>query len=79
MDSISGMASVVFSVADVYGMVQPAVSEFNTSIALEAWREGTDKDGRYYTITAVGIDMAGNKTSVSTMVLVPHDQGNDKL
>lgn len=75
-DATSGISSVAFIVVDKYGIVQPSVSSFNTTIQLEAWREGTDMDGRYYTITAVATDIAGNKSIASAIVLVPHDQGN---
>lgn len=73
-DALSGLASIVFTVKDEYGAVQPYVSGFNTTIALEAWREGTDKDGRRYAIAATATDVAGNKSTASTEVLVPHDQ-----
>lgn len=66
--------SVVFTVADEYGLVQPQVNEFNTSVFLEAWRNGTDKDGRHYTITATAADASGNKSTASIIILVPHDQ-----
>jgi hypothetical protein len=72
-DAVSGVASVVFTVIDEYGTVQPAVSGFNTVVPLEAWREGTDMDGRHYTITAVITDKAGNRTTVTTAVVCPHD------
>ena len=73
-DSISQVASIVFTVTDEYGgTVQPIVSGFNTIIPLEAWREGTDRDGRVYTITVVVTDMAGNQSTAITEVIVPHD------
>lgn len=73
-DAISGLASIAFTVADEYGIVQPSISDFNTTIPLEAWREGTDQDGRKYTIMATATDVAGNNTTMSTQVFVPHDQ-----
>lgn len=73
-DNLSGVASVEFSVTDEYGLVQPIITDFNTTIALEASREGTDKDGRQYTITAVATDRAGNKSTASTVVTVLHGQ-----
>lgn len=73
-DNISDVAAVIFTVTDEYGRVQPTLGGFNASIPLEAWRDGTDKDGRSYTITAVATDAAGNKTTASTVILVPHDQ-----
>lgn len=73
-DNLSGVSSVVFNVIDEYGTVQPNISDFNAVIGLEAWREGRDKDGRRYTINAVATDAAGNISTVSAVVLVPHDQ-----
>lgn len=75
-DATSGLASIVFTVTDEYGTVQPTISGFNTTVPLEAWREVTDKDGRTYSITAVAKDVAGNKTTTSVTVSGPHDQGN---
>lgn len=77
-DGASGVTSVVFTVTDEYGTVQPAVSGFNTTIPLEAWREGTDRDGRHYTITAVITDKAGNTTTVSSEAVCPHDMRDEK-
>lgn len=73
-DGTSGLSSVTFTVTDEYGKVEPEITGFYQSVPLEAWREGTDMDGRHYTITAVATDAAGNKTTASTMVSVPHDQ-----
>ncbi len=75
-DSGSGIASVEIRVTDEYGIYNMTVPAFGHMVQLEAWREGTDKDGRHYIITAVVTDMAGNQTSGSTMVSVPHDQRN---
>lgn len=72
-DLESGLASVVFTVTDEYGIIQPTISGFNTTIKLEAWRAGDDKDGRRYSIKAVATDFAGNVSTASTVVLVPHD------
>lgn len=74
-DSLSGVASVLFSVKDEYGLVQPVITGFNSTIPLEAWRDGNDMDGRHYTISAVITDTAGNRSTVSTEVVVPHDLG----
>lgn len=74
-DAGSGLSSVVITVSDEYGTVQPVIAGFNTTIQLEASRKGTDKDGRRYTITAVATDKAGVQTTASTTVLVPHDMG----
>jgi hypothetical protein len=66
------------SVTDEYGTVQPTVNGFNTLVPLEAWREGTDRDGRHYIITAAITDRAGNTTTVQTEALCPHDMGGGK-
>jgi hypothetical protein len=63
-------------VTDDYGTVEPPVSGFNTTIPLEAWRKGGDKDGRHYAITAVITVNAGNRTTVTTEAVCPHDMGN---
>ena len=75
-DNTSGVASVVITVTDEYGRVQPAVTGFNTTIQLQAWRKGEDRDGRHYLISAVITDNAGNKTIVTTEAVCPHDMGD---
>jgi hypothetical protein len=75
IDGISGIASLAFKVKDEYGKVEPAISGFGSSIRLEAWRNGDDRDGRLYIITVTVKDNAGNEATASTTVLVPHDQG----
>lgn len=72
-DSGSGIASVEIMVADEYGVYNMTAPGFGSTIQLEAWREGTDMDGRYYTITAAVTDKAGNRSTSTTEVLVPHD------
>ncbi len=73
-DSLSGIASTLITVTDEYGVYNNmTVPGFGSTIQLEAWREGTDKDGRVYTITAVVTDKAGNQTTATTTALVPHD------
>jgi hypothetical protein len=70
-------------VKDAYGLVQPSgpVSvasngAYSFTTSLEARRDGQDKNGRLYTITVGAQDNAGNAASVTTTVIVPHDQGN---
>jgi sugar lactone lactonase YvrE len=72
-DAMSGVASVDISVVDEYGVYSMKVPEFGSIIQLEAWRDGNDMDGRRYTITVVVTDMAGNKSTATSEVLVPHD------
>ena len=73
-DAGSGIASVMITVTDEYGIYNMTVPGFGSTVQLEAWRDGTDMDGRNYTITAVVKDKAGNQSTSSTIVLVPHDQ-----
>ena len=72
-DDMSGIASVIISVTDEYGIYNMTVPQFGSTIQLEAWREGTDKDGRTYTITVVATDKTGNQSTAITEVIVPHD------
>ncbi|NVN98754.1 MAG: hypothetical protein HXX17_05465, partial [Geobacteraceae bacterium] len=59
--------------ADEYGKYNMQGLKFGDTVMLEAWRDGNDMDGRIYTITAVATDLAGNKTTKSATVIVPHD------
>jgi len=70
-------------VKDSYGLVEPSgpVSlapngTYSFTISLEARRDGHDKNGRLYTISVSVQDSAGNASSSTTAVIVPHDQGN---
>lgn len=74
-DLLSGIASVDIRVVDEYGIHNGTVSGFGGVVRLEAWREGNDMDGRHYTITAVATDTAGNSTTATSEVVVPHDMG----
>jgi hypothetical protein len=76
LDSESGIASVVITVKDEYGIYNMTVPGFGSVIQLEAWRNGSDRDGRRYTITAVARDNAGNQSTAVTEVIVPHDRKN---
>jgi hypothetical protein len=72
-DGGSGIASTMITVTDEYGTCNTTVQGFGRAVPLEAWREGTDRDGRLYTITAVITDKAGNRSTGMTTVLVPHN------
>jgi hypothetical protein len=83
-DSLSGidLSTVAFAVVDEYGQLQPAGAvsvgpdgRFSFLVKLEARRLGQDSDGRFYQIVISARDKAGNQTSASTVVTVPHDQG----
>lgn len=73
-DSLSGIASTSFKVTDEYGKVEPSVSNFGDVIQLEASKNGNDKDGRVYTVSAIVTDKAGNQSTTSVTVVCPHDQ-----
>ena len=73
-DTLSGIASNSFKVTDEYKKIELNIYSFNTTIQLEAWRNGDDLDGRIYTISAITKDEADNQTSISTTVICPHDQ-----
>ncbi len=74
-DNLSGIESLTFVVKDEYGKCQPIITSFGSTIKLKASRDGNDKDGRIYTISATAKDKAGNESTVSTVVTVPHDMG----
>ncbi|MBA3241207.1 MAG: hypothetical protein H0T60_08260, partial [Acidobacteria bacterium] len=81
-DSVSGLAGVSYVVTDEYGMPLgiPARTlsgnsvEWDDSLAVEARREGRDRDGRLYRVVATITDLAGNTATASTDIVVPHDQ-----
>jgi hypothetical protein len=85
-DALAGLAAsptVNFNVIDEYHRVQPSGtvsaapnSTFTIVVSLQSRRLGQDKDGRHYTILVTATDLAGNSTTQTTNVVVPHDQGH---
>lgn len=71
----SDVKSVTISVVDEYGKYNMQGLKFGDTVMLEAWRDGNDMDGRTYTIIVAVTDQAGNRTTRSTTVVVPHDMG----
>jgi hypothetical protein len=76
-------SSTAYVVMDEYGQIQPrgniplgANGRYAFTVSLAASRKGNDQDGRHYTITLSAKDNAGNLSTASTVVTVPHDQGN---
>ena len=70
-----------FAVVDEYGQVQPAGEitlradgNYAFTILLEARRNGTDLDGRDYTVTIRAADKVRNASSTSFKINVNHDQ-----
>lgn len=70
----SVIKSVAISVSDEYKKFEYNSLTFGSTVMLEAWRKGNDKDGRKYTITVVVTDMGGGKTVKTALVTVPHDK-----
>jgi uncharacterized lipoprotein YddW (UPF0748 family) len=83
-DAGTGIETVSFRVIDEYGRVEPETAaidgrglprvDFTQAIALEAARNGNDRDGREYTIEVAVADRACNVRTAVTTVVVPHDQ-----
>lgn len=80
----SALAAETFSVVDSYGQDQPngsvslnAGGSYSFTIPLIAFRNGSDINGRTYTIYVIGQDTIGNVGVCSAIVAVPHDQGNN--
>jgi hypothetical protein len=82
-DGLSGVdpSAATFKVIDKYGQIQPtgpiaigAGGVYSFTVNLEASRLDEDLDGRTYQIVVSASDRAGNQTSASTVVTVPHDQ-----
>ena len=72
-----------YAVVDEYGQVQPSGritlgvgGSYSFGVSLIAARNGDDHDGRTYTIVVGAKDAIGRLGSCSTVVTVPHDQGN---
>jgi hypothetical protein len=75
-------STATYAATDEYGLVQPSGpvtlgsnGRYTFTISLQASRQGNDQDGRHYTITVSAEDHAGNLSTASTIVAVPHDQG----
>ena len=84
-DAGSGIdaSSATFEVKDEYGLVQPfgsvdvnADGSYRVQVLLTASREGSDSDGRTYSVTVSAKDKAGNLGSGDAVVRVPHDRGH---
>ncbi len=75
-DNHLNLNKTTFKVEDEYNLIEPALTDFDQTIQLEAKRNGNDVDGRTYTIQATTEDLAGNTTQAITTVTVPHDQRN---
>ena len=75
------LKSATFKVVDEYGKIQPsgtitvaANGNYSFVISLEAYRNGTDSNGRLYTITVTAVDTGNRSASAQAIVTVPHNQ-----
>jgi len=66
------ISSVAISVRDEYEKCDYSNVGFGSVVMLDAWRKGTDKNGREYTVTVTVTDRNGQTTTKSASVVVPH-------
>jgi hypothetical protein len=73
--------TATYRVVDEYGTytsrsdvpLTVANGTYSFTVFLEAWRNGSDADGRTYTITVTAKDSKGNTATKSVIVKVPHN------
>ncbi|WP_224959437.1 OmpL47-type beta-barrel domain-containing protein [Geomonas subterranea] len=70
----SRIASTSVSVSDEYGKIQYKNLALGSTVMLDAWCNGTDKDGRKYTITVATTTVGGMTTTRTATVTVLHDK-----
>jgi hypothetical protein len=75
------LASAKYKVTDEYGKIQPAGNitvgangAYSFVVSLEAYRNGNDADGRFYTILVTVTDTQGRIATATAIVAVPHNQ-----
>jgi hypothetical protein len=81
-DAVSGLAGVSYVITDEYGTmltIAPRPLTGNSSawaenVFVEARRNGDDRDGRLYRVTATITDSAGLTATASVDIVVSHDQ-----
>ena len=84
-DAVSGLSSVEYVVTDEYGAplsiparaLAGSPASWADSLAVEARRDGNDADGRLYRVVATLRDAAGNTTTETVSIVVPHDRRKD--
>lgn len=79
------MKEAGYAVVDEYGVysgIYPlkiqSDNSFTVALPLEAMRFGQDKDGRHYAVTFYAINQAGSGSSPEQVIVVPHDQSNNR-
>jgi hypothetical protein len=81
-DVVSGLAGVSYVVTDEYGAplgipsrsLNGGSATWKERFCVEARRKGYDRDGRVYQVVATLTDVAGNASTATVIILVPHDR-----
>jgi uncharacterized lipoprotein YddW (UPF0748 family) len=81
-DAVPGLAGVSYVVTDEYGAplgiplrsLNGGSATWNDQLSVEARRNGKDLDGRAYQLVATITDVAGNTSTATVIIRVPHDQ-----
>lgn len=81
-DAVSGLASVSYVVTDEYGAplgipsrsLNGGSATWEDRFCVEARRKGYDRDGRVYQVVATLTDVAGNTSTATVIIRVPHDR-----
>ncbi|HEU0184326.1 MAG TPA: family 10 glycosylhydrolase [Blastocatellia bacterium] len=84
-DAVSGLAAVSYVVTDEYGTplaiplrqlqtMSGVSAAWTDQLSVEARRDGEDLDGRVYQVVATITDVAGNTSTATVIIRVPHDQ-----
>jgi hypothetical protein len=82
-DAVSGLATISYVVTDEYGtslgIPARALGGGNTAtwtemLDVEARRDGSDRDGRLYRVTATITDAAGHTSTASADIVILHDR-----
>ncbi|HEY6401147.1 MAG TPA: family 10 glycosylhydrolase [Blastocatellia bacterium] len=84
-DAVSGLAAVSYIVTDEYGTplaiplrqlqtMSGGSAAWTDRLSVEARRDGEDLDGRVYQVVATITDVAGNTSTATVIIRVPHDQ-----
>jgi uncharacterized lipoprotein YddW (UPF0748 family) len=82
VDVVSELSDVSYVVMDEYGLpfgvplrlLSGGGATWIDQLAVEARRNGYDLDGRVYQVVATLSDVAGNTTTATAVIRVPHDQ-----
>ncbi|HEY8461468.1 MAG TPA: carboxypeptidase-like regulatory domain-containing protein, partial [Blastocatellia bacterium] len=81
-DAVSGLAALSYVVTDEYGTplgiplrsLSGGTATWADQLRVEARRHGHDFDGRVYKVAATIADVAGNTSTATAIIRVPHDR-----